>query len=493
MPTIRALLRSLCFFEGNEAPCPVSTPAGNLPNHLFRRSANSIPKQTTVIRGPVNSSLAVHISGVPDQPAQERNPTNPDHLVPWVCNRLSSDDSGPPIPQGESNPKGSILASDTGNSTNQDIGTSDWNTGGHQASNTTSPTPLSRSSGFEDSDPALPPGILQHLGPPVPVGAKRSPVVGNTVAHHWRSTQWWETQLPTTQWATQCWACVAPCVAHIGDQWVGNTVAHPLLHQYCEDRGLYRDRTDASKSGWGAISQGVSTGDKWTPVEAESHINYLELMAAFLAVVFHQRFEQYWSAGTDGQSDSDSPYEQDGRTNPVPTMSPSFRNLGMLPSPQHHSTCRVFTWGRQCQCRLGILPLCGQQRLAALALCVSVAQQSVGSIQHRPFCQQDQNSVAMILQLETGPSSHSSGRLLGTMDSRSAISFPTIQSDWWSTEQNSARGSDKCMPCRPSMASTSLVSPAVEYVDEQPNTPTVDSGSPHESNRPVAYPLVMEG
>ena len=42
--------------------------------------------------------------------------------------------------------------------------------------------------------------------------------------------------------------------------------------------------TDASKMGWGAFCQGVRSGRPWTPSEKERHINYLKLLAGFLAL-----------------------------------------------------------------------------------------------------------------------------------------------------------------------------------------------------------------
>ena len=42
--------------------------------------------------------------------------------------------------------------------------------------------------------------------------------------------------------------------------------------------------TDASTKGWGAVYQEMTTGGAWTAVERRSHINYLELSAAFLAL-----------------------------------------------------------------------------------------------------------------------------------------------------------------------------------------------------------------
>ena len=43
--------------------------------------------------------------------------------------------------------------------------------------------------------------------------------------------------------------------------------------------------SDASNQGWGAVLNGQShTGGIWSPEEANHHINYLELLAAFLAI-----------------------------------------------------------------------------------------------------------------------------------------------------------------------------------------------------------------
>ena len=42
--------------------------------------------------------------------------------------------------------------------------------------------------------------------------------------------------------------------------------------------------SDASKEGWGVNYLGVSTGGLWTQEEQKHHINYLELLAAFLAL-----------------------------------------------------------------------------------------------------------------------------------------------------------------------------------------------------------------
>ena len=42
--------------------------------------------------------------------------------------------------------------------------------------------------------------------------------------------------------------------------------------------------SDASKQGWGASVENVSTGGLWTASEAKEHINYLEMLAVFFAL-----------------------------------------------------------------------------------------------------------------------------------------------------------------------------------------------------------------
>ena len=42
--------------------------------------------------------------------------------------------------------------------------------------------------------------------------------------------------------------------------------------------------TDASKQGWGAVRDHHTTGCRWSPAEAEKHINELELDAVFFAL-----------------------------------------------------------------------------------------------------------------------------------------------------------------------------------------------------------------
>ena len=44
-------------------------------------------------------------------------------------------------------------------------------------------------------------------------------------------------------------------------------------------------QTDASKKGWGAVSQGIRTGGLWSKKEQEYHTNLLELLAMKFALL----------------------------------------------------------------------------------------------------------------------------------------------------------------------------------------------------------------
>ena len=65
--------------------------------------------------------------------------------------------------------------------------------------------------------------------------------------------------------------------------WVDNAKHHnvPPLQITHWDRTI---KSDASTIGWRASCQGRNTRGPWTPQEKSSHINYLELQAAFLAL-----------------------------------------------------------------------------------------------------------------------------------------------------------------------------------------------------------------
>ena len=66
--------------------------------------------------------------------------------------------------------------------------------------------------------------------------------------------------------------------------WLTHATA-PIGAPVCPPDPSITVHRDASNQGWGAVLNGQShTGGVWSPKEVSYHINYLELLAAFLAI-----------------------------------------------------------------------------------------------------------------------------------------------------------------------------------------------------------------
>lgn len=66
------------------------------------------------------------------------------------------------------------------------------------------------------------------------------------------------------------------------DWWVQNiaTANNPIVHAHPD----IVVESDASHLGWGAVCNGQSAGGRWTTIETQQHINFLEMQAAFFAI-----------------------------------------------------------------------------------------------------------------------------------------------------------------------------------------------------------------
>ena len=77
--------------------------------------------------------------------------------------------------------------------------------------------------------------------------------------------------------------------------WLTNTTA-PMGAPVCSLDPSIVVHSDASNQGWGAVLNGLShMGGVWSPEEATHHINYLELLAAFLSI---KAFGKTWQSIT---------------------------------------------------------------------------------------------------------------------------------------------------------------------------------------------------
>ena len=117
-------------------------------------------------------------------------------------------------------------------------------------------------------------------------------------------------------------------------------------------------QTDASKLGWGAVCHGVRTGGPWTYEESQFHINYLELLGAFLAIQSFVKSERHLTVYLYMDNVSALSYinkKGDVQSRPLTTLAKCLgwcmeRAIVLSADPsrlsEHHSRRRVQTYER---------------------------------------------------------------------------------------------------------------------------------------------------
>ena len=112
--------------------------------------------------------------------------------------------------------------------------------------------------------------------------------------------------------------------------------------------------SDASKEGWGAHSNGVSTGGQWSQSEQFLHINCLELLAGSFAIKCFAKDKTNIHTAPDGQCDCTYIHQQNGgNQTPCPSLSVS-RPLAVVSSEADNSVCHPHPRDPECEHRQGI-------------------------------------------------------------------------------------------------------------------------------------------
>ena len=228
--------------------------------------------------------------------------------------------------------------------------------------------------------------------------------------------------------------------------------------------------SDASIQGWGAVCQGVRTGGRWTAEESQSHINMLELKAAFLAI--QSFFEGTGSSeclSETGQPDSNCVSEQDGWFFSDSPLSSCYSGLGLVSSSPNCFTSRIPTRRREHNRRLGIKTPPGQQRLAVMPVSFRHPQPHAGPIFDRFICLQNKPPVTFILQLEARPRCMHNRCILSIMGRNDSISLPPILPGRQSSVDDTPGLGRICLPDSTGMASTTLVPTGTVNVDRLTN------------------------
>ena len=145
----------------------------------------------------------------------------------------------------------------------------------------------------------------------------------------------------------------------------------------------------------------LQTGERWSQEETSHHINYLELLAAFLAL---QCFVKH-SNGITVQMKLDN--HQQARGNALPgTLSARTHDLGLVCTEGCFSGCRTPTREGQYNSRSGIAINEGSLRLDAEPPGFRADTAADGPTTDRPVCIPTDEAAVEILQLETRPRSN---------------------------------------------------------------------------------------
>ena len=117
--------------------------------------------------------------------------------------------------------------------------------------------------------------------------------------------------------------------------------------------------SDASNKGWDTVLEGQTrTRGVWTAEEAAHHINYLELLAAFLAI---KVFEKDWrdtAVLLHMDNITAVPYvnhKLQGRYSLTQTIQTSHHNVDLVHFLEHHIDSRIPSRPTQCDSRPGIV------------------------------------------------------------------------------------------------------------------------------------------
>ena len=240
--------------------------------------------------------------------------------------------------------------------------------------------------------------------------------------------------------------------------------------------------TDASNRGWGAScpTQRSRTGGLWPTQEASHHINYLELLAAFLAVKTFARSHSVILLKMDSISCSDL-HQQDGWCALPRGMLLSSDSVGMVSGEADLAQSRPPPRNTECGSRRGVKGEQGQMRLEIESPSVHPTGLHFGSIGSGPLCLAPDIPGPTLLQLEAISESRSSGRIHSGLVSVQGIRKPSMVSDIPASKPCEKAGSTGFADCTTLENTPTLTRKARS--DPHTNRMGVhhDSGSPNSS------------
>ena len=234
--------------------------------------------------------------------------------------------------------------------------------------------------------------------------------------------------------------------------------------------------SDASKSGWGAVCQGIATGGRWTSEEAGLHINLLELQAVFLALQSFLKDKTKVAVLV----------RLDNRT--------AIAYLNKMGSPTRSQLCllalEIWEWCLLRQISPHAEYLAGKDNVLAdwesrhhdssdwqlLPSVFEAINHLLGPFTIDLFTSRTNAQLPVYCSWRPDPQA-SGGCIFNNMVTGPALSLPPFQLDWEGTHKDPHRGGRFCLS-----DSSSLASPGVEDVGGEPGPSPHGPGSAPESS-----------
>jgi hypothetical protein len=223
------------------------------------------------------------------------------------------------------------------------------------------------------------------------------------------------------------------------------------------------------------VGGGVSGGDDPRSVErgrsSPAHQCAGDDGGVFRREVLHKNTHSQTRSPTCRQQSDNGANKQDGGLTFTEHDEGHITPVAVLSVTKDHNYCRTPRRRAELHSRPTESRVRGQQRLEATTNSFSVHESDAGTSRHGSVCEQTEHTTGGVLQLETRPTSESSGCVQSDVESVQGVCFSPIQPDKQMPSESAERGSGSDLD-HPDMASTAMVPESSSNVNRRTNPAT---------------------
>ena len=185
--------------------------------------------------------------------------------------------------------------------------------------------------------------------------------------------------------------------------------------------------SDASKLGWGASCQGISTGGPWSAQEKSQHINCLELLAATLALQTFVKNEREVSVLLKIDNTAAVAYINNQGGTVSKDLVSLTRKLDVVPGEEYSHTGTAPPWCHESNSRCRIESNEGSVRLEIGSTGIPEDQQCLWTTGSGSLCIPTDQSVLPLLQLAARSISRGHGCVLPELGGNEGVCQPPLE------------------------------------------------------------------